>query len=384
MNLQKPAPKPYTTDSMASVKLNRSIAKAIIVAQLVTAPSATAFHFSLSSKKLTWPLLISTKHTQTTNISYNLHLHHSLPENLGIDDTKYHSFNHCNDRENVAHQKTIHSRRHFNKHLLAMPPVLSFLSSQPQNCKAISPQEASRTYDIYASTYDDLDGGSIASSLGIDDARNKLLSMARGNVLEVGVGTGLNLQSYRFCPPPPNDNEVNSAILSNNEESECVTAITLVDISEKMLLQARSRIASLKNESIIPKHIPINIIQADATTQLTQLFGENIFDTVVDTFSLCVMGNEGARKCLEQLTSVVKERKNRGQILLIENSRAENPILGYYQDVTANAAADMGGKGCLYNQNVGNMIGETMGLKLMKEEKFAGGIFRSFVCAKEE
>jgi hypothetical protein len=34
-----------------------------------------------------------------------------------------------------------------------------------------------------------------------------------------------------------------------------------------------------------------------------------------------------------------------GAILLIENTRSSNPILGYYQDVTASTAADMGGKG---------------------------------------
>jgi len=95
------------------------------------------------------------------------------------------------------------------------------------------------------------------------------------------------------------------------------------------------------------------------------------------------MGNDGARKCLGQLASVVKERKDRGQILLIENTRAENPALGLYQDVTAHVAADMGGKGCLYNQNIGQIIGETKGLKVVREEKFAGGVFRSFVGEKE-
>ena len=34
-----------------------------------------------------------------------------------------------------------------------------------------------------------------------------------------------------------------------------------------------------------------------------------------------------------------------GQILLIENTRASNPLLGYYQDITASTAADVGGKG---------------------------------------
>jgi hypothetical protein len=34
-----------------------------------------------------------------------------------------------------------------------------------------------------------------------------------------------------------------------------------------------------------------------------------------------------------------------GYVLLIENTRSSNPILGYYQDITASAAASMGGKG---------------------------------------
>ena len=37
-----------------------------------------------------------------------------------------------------------------------------------------------------------------------------------------------------------------------------------------------------------------------------------------------------------------------GQILLIENTRASNPLLGYYQDITASTAADVGGKGPSY------------------------------------
>ncbi len=34
-----------------------------------------------------------------------------------------------------------------------------------------------------------------------------------------------------------------------------------------------------------------------------------------------------------------------GYVLLIENTRSSNPMLGYYQDITASAAANMGGKG---------------------------------------
>ena len=107
--------------------------------------------------------------------------------------------------------------------------------------------------------------------------------------------------------------------------------------------------------------------------------GENKFDSVVDTFSLCVMGNEGAKKCIEEMAGVIKPS---GKILLVENTRSSNPLLGTYQDITASSAADLGGKGCVYNQNVGEMIDKSKGMRLETEESFAAGLFRSFVCTK--
>ena len=222
---------------------------------------------------------------------------------------------------------------------------------------AISPDQASRDYDIYSKTYDNLDGGSAASALGIDEARTKLLQLAKGNVLEIGVGTGLNLSSYKLGR---------------------IASLTLVDISEGMLSQAKARVQQLE----LDKSIPVKIIQADATSQLIELFGKDKFDTVIDTFSLCVMGNNGAEDCLKQMTNVAKDAKDGGQILLIENTRSSNPLLGVYQDLTATSAADLGGKGCLYNQDVGKMIQQTDGLKLLREEAYTAGLFRSFICEK--
>lgn len=225
-----------------------------------------------------------------------------------------------------------------------------------ESAGALSPDQASQSYDTYAATYDKLDGGSIATSLGIDEARTKLLGMAKGDVLEIGVGTGLNLASYRFGEGG-------------------VTSLTLVDISEGMLSQAEARSQQMN----IGKNVPIQFVKADATSELVNLFGENKFDTVVDTFSLCVMGNEGAKKCIEEMAGVVKAS---GKILLVENTRSSNPLLGSYQDITASSAADLGGKGCVYNQNVGEMINKSKGMRLEKEESFAAGLFRSFVCTK--
>jgi ubiquinone/menaquinone biosynthesis C-methylase UbiE len=217
---------------------------------------------------------------------------------------------------------------------------------------ALSPEAASTAYDTYASTYDELDGGSAASILGLDVARSMLFQQAKGNVLEIGAGTGLNLSKY----------------------SSSVSSLTLVDISQGMLQEAKSRATALD----LP--FPIDYIKADATSQLVDQFGENAFDTVVDSFSLCVMGNEGAKSCLKQLTKVVKAET--GSILLLENSRSSNPLLAKYQDVTAEAAASAGGKGCVYNQDVPALIKATQGLTIEKETSYVTGLFRSFKCVK--
>ena len=65
-----------------------------------------------------------------------------------------------------------------------------------QSANALSPEEAATAYDSYAEKYDDLDGGKAADLFGLDVARSDLFGQARGHVLEIGVGTGLNLLKY--------------------------------------------------------------------------------------------------------------------------------------------------------------------------------------------
>jgi len=289
----------------------------------------------------------------------------------------------CDDHNNLLDENDSHSknknneemeyskRRHILSSILGTTTTMGISSLFPTNTPpafAISPQEASTSYDTHAPTYDSLDGGVAASALGIDDARSFLLSTASGNVLEIGVGTGLNVNKYVFAPP------------SSPPSTGGVTSLTLVDISEGMLEQTKTKIKALN----IPSHVNVSLYKADATSnELVDRYGVESFDTVVDTFSLCVMGNQGARDCLKQMSQLVKKEKDGGRILLIENTRASNPLLGWYQDVTAEAAASAGGKGCLYNQDVTAMIQQTGNSKIVKEESFSGGLFRSFVCVKE-
>jgi methyltransferase OMS1, mitochondrial len=179
-------------------------------------------------------------------------------------------------------------------------------------------------------------------------------------VLEIGAGTGLNLDYYK---------------------SANITSLTLVDVSEGMLKEAKAKIDARTGGTTAEKSFPTRFMKADATSDLVTLFGQSSFDTVVDSFSLCVMGDAGARACLQQMTQVV--RPMTGQVLLLENSRSDNPWLAGYQDATAGIiAANLGGKGCAYNQDVTAMILSTPELRIVETTAFAGGVFRSYRCGK--
>ena len=90
--------------------------------------------------------------------------------------------------------------------------------------RARDTEDIAKAYDGYAATYDDLDGGAFATeTLGLEKSRRDLTSRATGDVLELGVGTGLNLPGY--------DLRAGGAIRS----------LTAVDISGGMLNEARTR-----------------------------------------------------------------------------------------------------------------------------------------------
>jgi methyltransferase OMS1 len=250
-------------------------------------------------------------------------------------------------------------RRRFMRQSLTLGTIVAAPWLYPGPSGALSPEEAATAYNTYASNYDDLDGGKASSLLGIDQARASLFSKASGRVLEIGTGTGLNLNKY---------------------DPSKLTSLVLLDISKGMLDQANKRFREDPAfRSGIWEQVSLEFIQADATSQLVSTFGAASFDTVVDSFSLCVMGNEGASRCLDQVRQIAKP--NQGKVLLLENSRSSNPLLGKYQDATATAAASAGGKGCVYNQDVRAMIEATKGFTVEHEEAFAAGLFRSFECS---
>jgi ubiquinone/menaquinone biosynthesis C-methylase UbiE len=119
------------------------------------------------------------------------------------------------------------------------------------------------------------------------DSRQWACSQASGHVLEVAVGTGLNLDSYP------------SGI-----------QLTGIDLSEPMLAIARTRAAELGRDVELHQGDAHALPLADAT-----------FDTVVCTFGLCAIPNIDT--ALDEMTRVLRPG---GKLILVDHVASSSRI----------------------------------------------------------
>jgi ubiquinone/menaquinone biosynthesis C-methylase UbiE len=154
-------------------------------------------------------------------------------------------------------------------------------------------EKVKRKYDRFSKFYDYLEKGIERKTLG--DWRKNLLKNLNGNILEIGVGTGKNLQYY-------------------NKSSK----ITGIDLSPKMLEKAKQKEKELKNKNI-------NLILMDAQNLK---FKSNSFDYVVCTFVLCSVPDP---------VKVVKEMKRvckpNGKILMLEHVKSRYFLIKIFQHI---------------------------------------------------
>jgi ubiquinone/menaquinone biosynthesis C-methylase UbiE len=144
---------------------------------------------------------------------------------------------------------------------------------------------AARFYDLIEAPMDHM-GGTVR--------RQRVLAGARGRVLEVGIGTGLNLEHY----PAGVD-------------------LIGLDISGKMLTRAKHRAASLGRS--------IHLEQADAEALPHP---DGVFDTVTATCVYCSVADP-----IQGLREIRRVVKANGRVLLLEHVRPRNPVLGMLFDV---------------------------------------------------
>jgi len=186
--------------------------------------------------------------------------------------------------------------------------------------------------------------------MGLDDERELLVSLARGDVLEVGVGTGLNLPKYKF---------------SEWTAGQSVKTVTGIDLSPGMLEQARSKRQALPFKDRFTLY-EMNVQKLD--------FPDAKFDTVIDTFGLCVFSDP-----VQALREMKRVCKPGGTILLLENSISDNKVFASYQKLTSPMVAKMGGKGCFYDQDPVDLASQA-GLQVVSSRPVgAGGFFRAII-----
>jgi ubiquinone/menaquinone biosynthesis C-methylase UbiE len=149
-----------------------------------------------------------------------------------------------------------------------------------------------RVYDRMASIYDLMEAP--MEWMGGRSRRKRVIAGARGDVLEIGVGTGANLEHY------PED-----------------VALTGIDISEKMLDRARERAASLGRET--------RLELADVESLP---YPDDSFDTVTATCVFCSVDDP-----VQGLREVRRVVRPDGEVRLLEHVRPRNPLLGKLFDL---------------------------------------------------
>jgi methyltransferase OMS1, mitochondrial len=217
-----------------------------------------------------------------------------------------------------------------------------------------------KSYDDYADGYDLLDGreSGLASALGFPRLRAETISRAFGQVLEVACGTGANFPLYA-------------------QLGRGVTSLTGLDVSSGML--ARARKVGDEVRLMTPntgQPFCINLVQGEVTSLP---FNDESFDTVVDTFSLCVFEDPGSALC--EMRRVLR-RSPEARMLLLEHSVSSFGPLALYQDVTAPVVASVS-KGCFWNQDVVKLI-DKAGLQILSQEEHLAGTTRLFELRRND
>jgi len=143
-----------------------------------------------------------------------------------------------------------------------------------------------RDHRLHAAVYDTVMAQSEAR--GLCDRRQALLAGARGRVLEIGAGTGLNLAHY-----PPG----------------AVTSVVLLEPDAAMRRRLLARIASLASP------VPFEVLDAGIDDAL---FADGSFDTVVATLVLCTVPDQR-----RAAVAIRRWLAPSGRLLFLEHVRAQ-------------------------------------------------------------
>ena len=172
---------------------------------------------------------------------------------------------------------------------------------------------------------------------GLRQMRAELLASARGRVLELGSGTGLNLPHY---------------------DGDQVTELVLTEPDPHMVKRLRRRAAALQ--------IPSEVVETGAE-QLP--FGDHSFDAVVSTLVLCTV--QDASRAAGEAARVLKPD---GRLLLIEHVRAtEGSRRARWQDRLEHPWNRVGA-GCHPNRETAATLSANFDVSALQPDQMPGSL----------
>lgn len=193
-----------------------------------------------------------------------------------------------------------------------------------------------KTYDKFMSPLENRELGK---------QRKRLIPRAKGKVLEIGSGTGVNVSLY-------NMKNIGSLTLSDYEISE--------------MLKEKTKVMTEKEK--------VEVLRAEATKLP---FEDKTFDTVVATFVYCSV--EDPLKGLEEIKRVLKDN---GQLIYIEHIAPTKKFLRWLTDVLTPGWKKMAGN-CHLNRDYEKTL-RVAGMRKIEQTSFYGDLFIGGVAEKVE
>jgi ubiquinone/menaquinone biosynthesis C-methylase UbiE len=151
-------------------------------------------------------------------------------------------------------------------------------------------QKIKKRYNRIAGWYDIME---TPMEFGFSKWRQSMLDQARGQTLEVGIGTGKNIPYY------PDH-----------------VKLTGIDFSEKMISVARKRYGDRGN-------VGLRVMDAQQMD-----FPDDSFDTIVTSCVFCSVPDP-----VQGLKEIRRVSRPGGQILMLEHVRSHKPVIGPMMDL---------------------------------------------------
>ena len=169
---------------------------------------------------------------------------------------------------------------------------------------ALEKRQVKRAYKLYAPAYDFI--FEWIFNPGREAAIGHLGIVRGDQVLEVGIGTGLNLPLY-----PPN------------------CRIVGIDLSEEMLEKAQEKVVELELNNVALKAMDATVMD----------FGDDEFDSAVATYTISAVPDPVG--VLREMRRVVKPG---GNIVILNHFRSQRPVVGRFEDLVAPVCTRLGWK----------------------------------------